>query len=87
MVTLSWIAQTRYLLQEPQQLTTNLPEAAMPDQVQDTTMKTEAGEGNPYHSLIFKDIATQVMICIEAALDCDTKIDAAITEAAHNDCA
>ena len=27
------------------------------------------------------------MICIEAALDCNTRIDAAITGAAHDDCA
>ena len=48
-------------------------------------MKTENGKGNPDHSLIFKDITAQaIMICIEAALDCNIEIDAAITEAAHD---
>ena len=58
----------------------------MPDQVQDTTMKTETDKANPDHSLTFKDITAQaITICIEAALDCDTEIDAAITGAAHDD--
>ena len=59
MVTLSWIAHTGYLLQEPQQIITNLnlPEAAMPDQVHDTTVKTGTGGVNSDHNLIFADIA------------------------------
>ena len=63
MVTLSWIAQTGYLLQEPQQNITNpnLPEATMPDQVHDTTMKTGTGEVDPDCNLIFVDIAAQVI--------------------------
>ena len=48
-------------------------------------MKTETGKANPDHGLIFKDITTQAnVICIEAALDHNTEIDAAITEAAHD---
>ena len=39
MVTLSWTVHTEYLLQELQQLTTNLTEVTMPDQVWDTTIK------------------------------------------------
>ena len=86
MVTLSWIIHSRYLIQEPQQLTTNLPEVAIEDQVQDTTVKTETGKANPNHSLIFKDITAQaITIHIEATLDCDTKIDAAIVGAAQDD--
>ena len=56
MVTLSWIAQTRYLLQEPQQFITNLPEVTMPDLLQDTSMKKETGKVNPDHNLIFENI-------------------------------
>ena len=57
------------------------PEFTMPDQIQDTTVKTETGEGNLDHSLVFEDITAQaIMIHIEAALDHDTKIDAAIME-------
>ena len=57
----------------------------MPDQGQDTTMKIETGEADPDHSLIFKDITAQaITICIEAALGHNTQIDAAITEAAHD---
>ena len=55
MVTLSWAVHTRYLLQELQQLTTNLTEATMPDQVQGTNVKTEADKANPDHSLTFDD--------------------------------
>ena len=48
-------------------------------------MKIETGKANPDHSLTFKDIAAQAMaICTEAILDCNTRIDVAITEAAHN---
>ena len=37
------------------------------------------------HSLIFEDIAAQaIAISIEVTLDSNTKIDAAITEAAHD---
>ena len=58
MVTLLWIVHTGYLLQEPQQIITNpnLREAAMPDQVQGTTMKTGTGEVVPDHNLVFRDI-------------------------------
>ena len=60
----------------------------MPDPVQDTTVMTETGKANPDHSLIFEDTTAQaITICIEATLDHDTEIDAAITGAAHNDCA
>ena len=87
MATLSWIVHTRYILQEPQQLTTNLPEVAMPDQVQDTTVKTETGKADPDHNLIFEDIAAQfIAIPTEAALDYITRIDTATTGAVHNDC-
>ena len=46
MVILSWIANTGYLLQEPQQNITNLyhTEGTLPAQVQGTTMKTGTGE-------------------------------------------
>ena len=48
-------------------------------------MKTETGKANPDHSLIFEDITAQaIMIHIEATLDHDTEIDAAIAEAAHD---
>ena len=59
MVTLSWIVYTGYLLLEPQQIITNpnLPEGAMPDQVQDKTMKTGTGKVDPDHNLIFASIA------------------------------
>ena len=57
-VTLSWIVHPGYLPQEPQQIITNpnLTETALPDQVQDTTMKTGTGEVIPGHNLIFTDI-------------------------------
>ena len=45
-VTLSWIVHTRYLLQEPQQFITNLPEVAKPGKVQDTTIKTDTGKAD-----------------------------------------
>ena len=51
-------------------------------------MKTETGETDPDHSLTFKDIAAQaIVIYIEASLDCNTKMDAAITEAAEDNLA
>ena len=51
-------------------------------------VKTETGKANPDHSLIFEGIAAQaIMICIEAALDHNTEIDVAITEAVHNNLA
>ena len=57
----------------------------MPDQVLDTTVKTETSKANPDHSLIFKDITAQaIVIHIEATLDHGTEIDAAITEASHD---
>ena len=86
MVTLSWTVHTRYLLQELQQFTTNLTNVTMPDPVQGTTMKIKTDEADPDHSLTSKDTAAQtIVICIEANLDCNTRIDAAITEAAHDD--
>ena len=49
-------------------------------------MKTEIGKADPDHSLTFKDITAQaITICIEASLDHNTEIDAAITEAAYDD--
>ena len=84
-VTLSWIVHTRYLLQEPQQFTTNLPEVIMPKHVQDTTMKTETGKANPDHNLIFTNIAAQVvMIPKGAAQGYNTGIDTATIGAAHD---
>ena len=60
----------------------------MPDGFQGTTMKIETGKADPDHSHTFKDIAAQaIAICIEATPDCNTGIDAATTEAAHNDLA
>ena len=86
MVTLSWIVHTRYLLQEPQQFITNLPEVAMPNPVQNTTMKRVTGKGDPDHNLIFENIAAQViMIPTEAAQGHNTGIDATTIGAAHND--
>ena len=55
-ITFSWIVHTRYLLQELQQLTTNLTGITMQEQVEEATL---------YHN---------------------TRIDAATTAAAHNDC-
>ena len=84
MVTLSWTVQKRYLLQEPKQLTTSFTEVTMADQTWGTTMKTETGEADPDHNLIFEDIAAPaITICIEATLDCNTRINAATAEAAH----
>ena len=62
MFTLSSIVHTRYLLLEPQQLITNLPDIAMLDQVQDTTVKTETGKANPDHNLIFEYIIAWVIM-------------------------
>ena len=87
MVTLSWIVHTGYLLQEPQQIITNpnLTEAAMPDQVHNTTMKTETGKVNPDHNLIFTGIAARViMIHTEAAQGHLIEIITATIGAAHN---
>ena len=57
----------------------------MPDQIQGTTVKMETGEASPDHSHTFEDItAKAIAICIEAALDHNTGIDAATTEAAHD---
>ena len=48
-------------------------------------MKIETGEADPDHSLTFKDIKAQaIMICMETTLDYNTGIDAAITEAPHD---
>ena len=86
MVTLSWTVHTEYLLQELQWHTTNHTKITMPDQVWGTTVKVETGEANPDHSPAFEDIAAQgIVICIETTLDCNTRIDAATTGAAHDD--
>ena len=85
MITLSWIVHTGNLLQEPQQIITNpnLTEAAMPDQVQGTTVKTGTGEVIPDHNLIFADItACTVMIHTEATQGHNIGIIAATTGAA-----
>ena len=87
MVILSWIAQTGYLLQEPQQNITNpdCTEATLLDQVQDTTVKTGIGEVIPSHNLIFTDIAAQVgMTHTEAAPGHDIGIIAAIPAVTHD---
>ena len=58
----------------------------MQDQAQGMTMKIKTGKANPDHSPTTKDIAAQdIAINIEATLDHNTRIDAAITKAAHND--
>ena len=64
MVTLSWIVHTGYLLWEPQQSTTNPDhtKAAIPGQVQDTTMKTGTGKAVPDQNIIFTDITAQVIM-------------------------
>ena len=87
MVTLSWIVQTGYLLQEPQQIITNLnlTEATMPDQVQGTTVKTGTGKVNPDHNLIFADIAALVvMVNTKTAQGHNIGIIRATTGAAYN---
>ena len=86
MVTLSWIAHTKYLLQEPQQFITNPPEVTTPDPVQDIAMKTGTGEVNPDHIHIFENIAARViMILPEATQGSNTRTDIATIEAAHDD--
>ena len=51
-------------------------------------MKIETGKANPDHSHTFKDIAAvAIAICIEATLDCNTRIDAPTIEADHYDLA
>ena len=83
---LSCIIHTIYLLQEPQQLITNFPEVTITDQVQDTPVKTETGEANPDHNLIFKSItAPVIMIPTEAIQGHNTRIDATTIGAVHND--
>ena len=87
MVTLSWIAHIGYLLQETQQSITNpnLTEAAMPDQVQGTTMKTGTGEVVPDHNLIFTDITVHIiMIHTEASPGHDIGIIAVTPGVAHD---
>ena len=87
MVTLSWIVCLGYLLQEPQQIITNpnLTEAAMPDQVQGTAVKTGIGEVIPDHNLIFTDIAAQItMILTEVTPGHDIRITTAIPGVAHD---
>ena len=86
LVTLSWIVHTRYLLQEPQQLITNLPEVTMPDQVQDTIMKIETGKVGPDCNFIFEDMpAWVVAIHTEATQGHNNGINAATTGATHDD--
>ena len=85
MVTLPWIAHTRYLPQKPQQFITNLPEVVMPDQVQDTTVKRETGKANHDHILIFKDTTAQVVMThTEATQGHNTGANAATKGAVHN---
>ena len=58
----------------------------MPDQVQDTTMKTKTGEADPDYNLILKDIALQVIaIHTEAIQGHNTGINATTTGAVHDD--
>ena len=86
-VTLSWIVHTGYLLQEPQQNTTNPDhtEAILPGQVQDTTMKTGTDEVIPGHNHIFTDTAAQVIMTrIEAIPGSNTGIIATTPELAHD---
>ena len=72
----------------PQQFITNLPEIAMPDQVQDTTIKKETVKADPDHNLTFENIAAWVItILTEVIQGHNTEIDAAIIGVAHNDCA
>ena len=86
--TLSLTVHTKYLLQELQQLITNITEITMPGQVQGITVTVETDKADPDHSLTFEDIPAHViMIPIEAALDNKTGIDAATTGAAHEDLA
>ena len=85
MVTLSWIAHTVYLLQEPQQNITNSDhtEGVPSGQVQDTTVKT--GTVIPGHNLTFTDMTAQVIIThTEATPSHDIGIIAAIPEVAHD---
>ena len=57
----------------------------MPDQVQDITMKTETGEVDPDHNLIFENNAAQIVtIPTEATQGHNTRIDVATTGAAHD---
>ena len=59
----------------------------MPDLLQDTTVKKETGKGNQDHNLLFKKITAQVVtILTEATQGHNTRIDAATTGAAHDDC-
>ena len=70
MVTLSWIVHIGYLLWEPQQNVTNpdLTEATPLDQICNITMKTgTGGKGIPDHTLIFTDIAAQVVMTLTEA--------------------
>ena len=87
MVTLSWIAHTGYLLQEPQQNVTNpdITEATLPDQAQDITMKTGTGKVIPGHNIIFTDITAQVIMShTEVTPGHDIRIISAIPGVAHN---
>ena len=87
MVTLPWTVHIRYLLQEPQQSTTNLDhtKAAMPGQAPDTTMKTGTDEVIPGHNHISTDITAQVIMThIQTTPDHDTGIIATILEVVHN---
>ena len=88
MVMSSWTAHTRYLLQELQQLTTNLMGITMPDWVQDTIMKTETGKADPDHNPTTKDItAWAIAIHIEATPDHYIGTGAITTGVAHDDLA
>ena len=86
MVISSWTVHTEYLLPELQWHITNHAKITMLDWVWDTTVKIETGKANPDHSPTPVDIAAWVTtICIEAALDHNTSIDAATTGPAHYD--
>ena len=84
MVILSWIAYTGYLLQEPQQNVTNpdLTEATLPDQAQDTTLKTGTGKVVPGHNLIFT--AQVIMTHTEATPGHDIGIITVTPGVAHD---
>ena len=87
MVTLSWIANIGFFLQEPQQSVTNQSSTKVttPDQVPDITMRTGTGKAIQGLSHNFTDIIAQViMIPIEAVLDHNIGIISIITGVAHD---
>ena len=65
----------------------NLPEGIMPDQVQDTTMKTGTGKIDPDHNLIFADIVAGVIVIhTEATSGLNIKIIIATIVVAYDTC-